>query len=230
MSNSPQQEQIQMELKSPLLEKAADVEIHSAIPLATDDASELAIVDGRCRIINSIYVIGLFVGILVQSCSLYAFDIVTPAINGEEQKIHGDHSLSTLFAFYFLSRYWVLIGLLLPPIITTMIQKYRQRQLLNKKTKKNHELMKGNLEGFFQCVRFQLGMFFGSLILLSSVNFYVLAKTAPILMLLGYYVICVIVSLIALCLLQMFVNQVCSNITSVEIVVSYDNDEESATK
>lgn len=231
MSNSVEQEEIQRELKSPLLEKTADVEIHSAIPLANGDASESAIVDGRCNIVNGIYVAGFFVGLLVQSCSLYAFGVVMPAPqNGEEQKIHGNHSVPTLFALYFFSRYWVLIGLLLPPVITTMIQKYRQHQLLNKKTKKSHEVMVGKLEGFFQCIRFQLGMFFGSLILLSAVNFYALAKTAPIYMLLGYYGICVVVSLIALCLLQIFVNQVCMNITSVEIIVSYDNDEESATE
>ena len=228
MSNSPQQDQIQRDLEVPLLDKTAEFEIHSAIPIDTDGGSQTSIVDGRCSIINRLYVIGFFVGIVIQSCSLYAFGIVAlaPEI---EPKIHGpNYNVPTFFALYFFSRYWVLIGLLVPPVISTMVQKYRQRQLQSKRTKKTHEVMKGNLEGFFQCIRFQLGMFFGSLILLSIFNFYNLAKTAPIYMLLGYYFICVVVSLIALCLLQIFVNQVCTNITSVEIIVSYDNDEEDA--
>ena len=222
----PQEQQIQRDLEAPLLENTSNVEIHSAIPL-TRDGTETTVVDGRCDVINRIYVLGFFVGLVIQSCSLYAFGIVVPSANGNETKIPGDHSVPVLFALYFFSRYWVLVALLLPPIVCTMVQKIRQSTFSRKnKSKKTRDLMKSNLESFFECVRFQLGMFFGSLILLSLVNFYALAKTAPICMLLGYYAICVVVSLFALCLLQVFVNQVCANISSIEIIVSYDNDDE----
>jgi len=222
----PQEQQIQRDLEAPLLENASNVEIHSAIPL-DNNVSEITVVDDKgCKIINKIYFLGFLVGIAIQSCSLYAFGIVTQSGDGET-KIQGDHSIPFLFALYFFSRYWVLAALLLPPIVSTMAHKIRKRKLAReRKEKKAQDLVKSNLESFFQCIRFQLGMFFGSLILLSLVNFYALAKTAPICILLGYYAICVFVSLIALCLLQVFANQVCGNISSVEIIVSYDNDDE----
>mmetsp|Transcript_10689 Transcript_10689/g.25724 ORF Transcript_10689/g.25724 Transcript_10689/m.25724 type:complete len:224 (-) Transcript_10689:288-959(-) len=220
----PQEQQIQRDLEAPLLDNASDVEIHSAIPL-DNNVSEITVVDDEgCKIINKIYFLGFLVGIAIQSCSLYAFGIVTPSGDGET-KIQGDHSIPFLFALYFFSRYWILAALLLPPIVFTMGHKSRKLKLA-RGSKDKKDLVKSNLESFFQCIRFQLGMFFGSLILLSLVNFYALAQTAPICMLLGYYAICVFVSLIALCLLQLFVNQVCGNISSVEIIVSYDNDDE----
>lgn len=225
MSYQPPQEQIQRELEAPLLERTSDIEIHSAIPLDPNE-SETTVVDGRCNVINKICMFGFFVGLVIQSCSLYALGIFMPHPNDTNEdapKIRGDHSIPVLFALYFFCRYWVIAALLLPPVVCTMVQKFRKRHRKSKKCKK--DLMRNNLESFFQCVRFQLGMFFGSLILLSLVNFYALAKTAPICMLLGYYAICVVVSLIVLCLLQVFVNQVCANISSVEIIVSYDNED-----
>ncbi|OEU12157.1 hypothetical protein FRACYDRAFT_270533 [Fragilariopsis cylindrus CCMP1102] len=102
----------------------------------------------------------------------------------------------------------------------------KARRRANKINMKNKNVNSSCLETFFECVRFQFGLLFGSLILLSIVNFYTLAQTAPLYMLAAYYGVCVVVSLFALCLLQLFVNQVCANISSVEITVSYDADEE----
>jgi len=241
------------DLEAPLLNRKP-VEIHSAIPVSSeinsafdsitvadfdddehdkdsdegDDEDQTNILDGSCNIVNVTYAFGFFLGLIVQACSLYAIGVVLPEATGTGERAvaigHTDRNVPLVFALYFFSRYWVLVALLLPPVITTMFQKLRAYKA--KKSKLTNATARGNMESFFECLRFQLGMFFGSLILLSCVNFYTLAKTAPLCMLLAYYAVCVVVSFFALCLLQIFVNQLCQHVSSVEIIVSYEKDEE----
>jgi amino acid transporter len=195
--------------------------------------------------LNGTYSIGFLIGLILQACSLYAIAVVTPITSSSPissastgssgtSGTSDDNSLgmSVIFALYFFSRYWVLLALLLPPIVCTMSANFhrsskarRRANIINKKNKSKNATT-SCLETFIECVRFQFGLLFGSLILLSIVNFYALAKTAPLYMLLAYYGICVVVSLFAICLLQVFVNQVCANISSVEIIVSYDKDKD----
>jgi hypothetical protein len=67
-------------------------------------------------------------------------------------------------------------------------------------------------------------------LLLSLVNFYALANTAPLPLLLAYYAVCLTVSFIALCLLQVFVNEVCANVSSIEVIVNYEDTSSSSNK
>lgn len=207
------------DLRVPLLEKGEDdienkgSKIRSAIPVvkptrSADDA-QANVFDGKCNLVNGAYLLGLLLGVLIQIFSLYAHDTNTI-----------DRSVQVVFFLYFFSRYWVVAALFLPPIITAVLQKLRRRR-------RNGQIgVKSNLEAFFQCIRFQLGIFFGCLILLSAFNFYSLAKTAPICVLLAYYAVCVVVSFLALCLLQMLVSQITANVSSIEIIVSYDDEDD----
>jgi amino acid transporter len=208
--------------------------------IVIDIDSVTTVIDARCNILNGTYLIGFLLGLILQACSLYVVNMVTlvntagsaSSAASAGSSGNGGMGMSVIFALYFFSRYWALLALLLPPIVCTMSEKFhrsskarRRANRINKKNK-NKNVTTSCLETFFECVRFQFGLFFGSLILLSIVNFYTLAQTAPLCMLLAYYGVCVVVSLFALCLLQLFVNQVCANISSVEIVVSYDKDED----
>lgn len=202
------------------------------------DEPKTTVIDGRCNLVNGTYFIGFLTGVLIQSVSLYAISVLLPSSDGVSEvaitttatttttttttttlQPTSEANVPLIFVLYLFCRYWVLAAFLLPPLVTTIVLKYRKR-------KSAHATIKGNLESYFECVRFQLGMFFGSLILLSLVNFYALANTAPLCMLLAYYAACVVVSFFALCLLQIFVNQICANVSSVEIIVSYEKDEE----
>jgi len=220
------------DLEAPLLNRKP-VEIHSAIPITiTDfdddehdkdsdddyDYDQTNVLDGSCNLANVTYAFGLFVGVIVQVCLLYAIGVVLPDATGTGPNV------LLVFALYFFSRYWILVALLLPPVVTTMFLKLRAYQA--KKSKLTNATVRDNMESFFECLRFQLGMFFGSLISLSCINFYTLSKTAPLCVLLAYYTVSIVVSFFALCLLQIFINQLCKHIASVEIIVCYEKDEE----
>jgi len=208
-----------------------------------DDDSATTIIDGRCEIVNGTYLCGFILGLVLQACSLYIVNIVLPA-NGVSASAEGETtttaaaaaaaisyhkqalSFPTVFFLYFFTRYWVLVALLLPPVVCAMRNKMRRRRNKSSTGKRKSISATKCLESFFECIRFQFGLFLGSLILLSGVNCYALAKTAPLCILLAYYGICVVVSFFAMCLLQIFCNQVCANVSSVEIIVSYDMDDD----
>ena len=96
-------------------------------------------------------------------------------IDDNDVDVRTDLSVGVFLVLYLFSRYWVLLALLVPPIACTIYLKFRERRL--KKIGK-HALMKSNMKSFFECVRFQLGLFFGSMLLLSLVNFISLARSA----------------------------------------------------
>jgi len=200
-----------------------------------DVDTETTVIDARCNLLNRTYLVGFLIGLILQACSLYAL-YVDDSINGEADAgaSAGDdtsavaHNLSVpvVFVFYFFLRYyWVSIALFLPPVVCAISRKFS----CDCCTKDDHNSKKKNatksfLETLFACARFQIGLFFGSLVLLSIVNFYALAKTAPLCTLLAYYGVCVAISFFALSFLQLFVNQICADVSSVEIIVNYDND------
>lgn len=229
---------MQMDLEAPLLEnKRKTVEVNSVIPCRAkflalkkdviieakmDNDEHTAIVNGRMNTTDSHLVFGFLLGCFLQVCSLYTVGVVIPTTTNEngDSIITNPHqlSLTSVFALYFFSRYWVLVCLFLPPVLS--VTYFR---LQHKRAKKS---IKCGLNVFFGCLRFQFGLYFGSLMLLSGVNFYVLAKSASLPLLLSYYSICVIISIIALVLLQVFVKYTCANVDSIEIVVNYDKDDE----
>lgn len=241
------------DLEAPLL-NTKPIEIHSAIPVSSEtkaafdsvtiinfdddehdedsdndaDDDQTTVLDGSCSLLNFSYAFGFFVGVIVQACSLYIIGVFMPKHYGisEEAAASGriKPNVPIVFSLYFFSRYWVLMALLLPPVVTTMLQKLRAYRA--KKSKLTSVTIRSNMQSFLECLRFQLGMFFGSLVLMSCVNCYTLAKTAPLCMLLAYYAICVVVSFFALCLLQIFVNQLYLHVSSIEIIISYEKDEE----
>jgi hypothetical protein len=169
------------------------------------DDDDDKVIEAKCNLISRSYLVGIVIGIVLQILSFYSSSMV--------KKSH--LNVLTAFILYVFTKYWMPIALLLPAAIVAV----RSRSL------------PGNvrLESFFESLRFQFGLFFGSLILLSLVNFYALASTAPLPLLLAYYAVCLTVSLIALCLLQIFVNEVCANVTSIEVIVNYDSNDESET-
>eukprot|EP00529_Nitzschia_sp_RCC80_P032223 CAMPEP_0113486184 /NCGR_PEP_ID=MMETSP0014_2-20120614/24866_1 /TAXON_ID=2857 /ORGANISM="Nitzschia sp." /LENGTH=219 /DNA_ID=CAMNT_0000379849 /DNA_START=140 /DNA_END=799 /DNA_ORIENTATION=+ /assembly_acc=CAM_ASM_000159 len=198
------------DMEAPLLapERAAVVE--TAVPLGNKNDAEEGeystndkVVDTKCSLMSKSYLGGILTGVFLQTLSFMIAEYVK-SVQPVEQN-------SVLFAFsaYVFSKYWMPIALLMPAAIVAV----RSRSL------PGHM----RLEAFFESLRFQFGLFFGSLILLSLVNFYSLAATAPWPLLLAYYGVCLTVSFIALCLLQCFVNEVCANVSSIEVIVNYED-------
>lgn len=228
---------MQMDLEAPLLENEFKaVEVHSAIPCRArfraskkdvimkaemDNDEHTTILDGKVNATSSHFVFGLLLGCVLQACSLYTIGVLIPSTthaNGDTA-ITNPHELSmtSVFALYFLSRYWVVACLFLPPFLSVTYFRLKH--------KRSKKFIKGRLSAFFDCLRFQFGLFFGSLIMLSGVNCYALSKSAPLPLLLSYYAVCVVISVFALGLLRFFVKQTCANVASIEIIV-YDKDDE----
>jgi hypothetical protein len=207
------------------------------------------IIDGRCNIVDRIYFLGFLLGVALQCWKLCEFGIILPdrfihtagtatatvtitaATAIATETTNGsviDSNIPVVFAQYFFSRYWLLVLLVVPPFVVAMCQNFLRRNRRGRRCLRN--TTKGGSSStlglYFKCARFQLGMLFGSLVLLSMVNFYSLSQTAPFLLLLVYYAICLVISFVTLCLLQTFVNQICANIAIIEIIVSYERDDE----
>mmetsp|Transcript_2121 Transcript_2121/g.3545 ORF Transcript_2121/g.3545 Transcript_2121/m.3545 type:complete len:220 (+) Transcript_2121:64-723(+) len=181
------------DLEAPLLEKS---NYNKGDDNDTDDEK---VIDARCHLLNKSYLFGILSGVVLQGASFLASNFIKSA-----------HLQNVVLAFvlYVFTKYWMPIAILLPAAVVAV----RSRSL------PGHL----RLEAFFESLRFQLGLFFGSLLLLSLVNFYALANTAPLPLLLSYYAVCLAVSFIALCLLQIFVNEVCANVSSIEVVINYE--------
>jgi hypothetical protein len=215
------------EMETPLLTKQTVVE--TAVPLgnsnndnhknkkvatdADDDdcgGDDDKVIDTKCTLMSKSYVFGILTGLFLQAMSFYIAEYV------KSSSVISSTNIMVAFTAYVFSKYWMPIALLLPAAIVAI----RSRSL------PSHL----RLESFFDSLRFQFGLFFGSLILLSLVNFYSLASTAPWPLLMSYYAVCLTISFIALCLLQIFVNEVCANVSSIEVIVNYEqNDHQDAS-
>lgn len=223
--------------------------------------TETTVIDAgaECNLLNGTYLIGFGIGFLLQGSSMYTLGwmLKSEGTDAGVVVVQDDTATATATAavlhpfginllLFLVTRYWVPVALMLPPIVAAVIHKVsrrrrRQRQLHFRRSidingdheeededDDNAKKKKGTtcIEIFFECIRFQFGLFFGSLILLSIVNTYELAKTAPLVTLGLYYGVCFLVSFVGLCLLQFFINQVCASISTVKIVVSYDDDDD----
>jgi hypothetical protein len=186
------------DLEAPLIEKTIDDDDHHH---HHDDSNNNKVIDAKCHLVSKSYFVGIFVGIVLQALSFFASMMI---------KTSHIHDVAVAFVLYVFTKYWMPLALLLPAAIVAL----RSRSL------PGHL----RLESFFESLRFQFGLFFGSLLLLSLVNFYALAHAAPLPLLLSYYAVCLAVSFIALCLLQVFVNEVCANVSSIEVIVNYEDD------
>jgi hypothetical protein len=195
------------DLEAPLLERTSSRDSTSSTVSTTEEDSSNKVIDAKCNVLSKSYFYGIVAGIFLQAFSFYASNFVKSA-----------HLQNVVVAFvlYVFTKYWMPIALLLPAAIVAI----RSRSL------PGHL----RLESFFETLRFQFGLFFGSLLLLSLVNFYALANTAPLPLLLAYYAVCLTVSFIALCLLQVFVNEVCANVSSIEVIVNYEDTSSSSNK
>lgn len=195
------------DLKAPLLERTSSSDSYTTSDSSTEDDCNNKVIDAKCKVLSKSYFYGIVAGIFLQAFSFYASNFVKSA-----------HLQNVLIAFilYVFTKYWMPIALLLPAAVVAV----RSRSL------PGHL----RLESFFESLRFQFGIFFGSLLLLSLVNFYALANTAPLPLLLAYYAVCLTVSFIALCLLQVFVNEVCANVSSIEVIVNYEDNSTNKSK
>lgn len=195
-----------------------------------DDDDEKAVLDARrCSLLNWTWLVGFAVGFALQWLSSQAIQVV------EEKGSADDLSLPTAFALVVFSRYWILVYLLPPAVYTYFARRSRNSDnsddgksdsAVSKKSKRErrHAFAKVALEAFFECVRFQFGIFCGSLVLLNVVNLLALATATPIWMLLSYYLVCVFISVCILRVLQLLVDSVCLHVSSVEVVVNYESD------
>lgn len=195
-----------------------------------DDDDEKAVLDARrCSLLNGTWLVGFAAGFALQWLSSQAIQFV------EEKGSANDLNLPTAFALVVFSRYWILVYLLPPAVYTYFARRSRNSDnsddgkndsAVSKKSKRErrHAFAKVALEAFFECVRFQFGIFCGSLVLLNVVNLLTLATATPIWMLLSYYLVCVFISVCILRVLQLLVDSVCLHVSSVEVVVNYESD------
>jgi hypothetical protein len=167
---------------------------------SSNNSNNNKVIDARCNVLSKSYFFGIIAGIFLQAVSFYASNFIKTA---------HIHNVVMAFVLYVFTKYWMPIALLLPAAIVAVRSRSMPGHL--------------RLESFFESLRFQFGLFFGSLLLLSLVNFYALANTAPLPLLLAYYAVCLTVSFVALCLLQIFVNEVCANVSSIEVIVNYED-------
>ncbi|KAG7342587.1 hypothetical protein IV203_017829 [Nitzschia inconspicua] len=206
-----QNSRIVRDLEAPFLERSSST-MGSTGSIASnkdddDDNDEDAssnnnttVIHARCNVLSKSYFFGIMVGIFLQAVSFYASNFIKSAYI---------HNVVAAFVLYVFTKYWMPIALLFPAVVVAL----RSRSL------PGHL----RLESFFESLRFQFGLFFGSLLLLSLVNFYALANTAPLPLLMAYYAVCSVVSFVALCLLQIFINEVCANISSIEVIINYED-------
>lgn len=188
------------DLEAPLLSKESDTTQTMIVNNNNDDDdNEDKVIEAKCDLLGRSYLIGVFAGVVLQLVSFYGSDLVKKSHLG----------VVPAFVLYVFTKYWMPIALLLPAAVASVRTRALPGHL--------------RLEAFFESLRFQFGLFFGSLLLLSSVNFYALASAAPLSLLVAYYSVCLTVSFIALCLLQVFVNEVCANVSSIEVIVNYED-------
>ncbi len=178
------------------------------------------------KIANSTFGLGFLSGAVVQFFSLYIITLVhfqASSVSTTTQSIQElAENAEVPFALYILCRYWFLVAFILPPLVTAFIQKYRTRS--HKIKGANSKLF--NLECFFECVRFELGMVFGSICQMSLINVYASVKLSDPVALIPYYAAVLLSAMLILCLIRTIVQQTCANISSIEVVIRYGGDED----
>lgn len=220
----------QKDLEVPLLEKG-DVEkgAGKSPKKVVDDDEDENIDANECSIFNKTYCCGIIAGLLMQSLSLYANGTIAAlsknglaALAASPQRIvKPDNVPNAIFA---IAQYWELVAMFLPPLVTIVVQRYRM-----KKTKRGAAFasaIRSNMESFVECARFQLGVFMGSLCTMGLINLILVTKHAPTSLLLTFYAACILASFFAICVFQTCLNHTCAYVSSVEINIHFDKDEE----
>lgn len=190
-----------------------------------DDYEGYGIDKYMCKTVNRTSGYGFLVGILLQFFSLY---IVAGryVFDHDGAKPSSGKSIRDVFTIY---QYWVIIALALTTLATILIQRYHPKS--NRRATSSNEqaaFTMRNLELFFECFLFQIGILLGSAFLISIVSFASMSHYFPVSLLLTSFCICFGVSFLLLSLLQICVYQTCSNVSSVHIILRYDTEEEDA--
>ena len=178
------------------------------------------------KIMNSTFGLGFLFGATAQFFSLYIITLVyfqasyVSITNQSVQELVENAEVP--FALYILCRYWFLVAFILPLLVTVIVQKYRTR---------SHKIKVGNsnlldMEAFFECARFQLGMVFGSFSQMSLINFYAIVKTHNPATLIPYFAGVLLSAMLILCLLRTCVEQTCTNVSSIDVVIRYGDDQD----
>ena len=215
------------DLEAPLLERndsQSDIEIDVKKSSDVADENDRAAPTGtnQCAFFNLIYCYGFAMGVVFQSLSLYA--------NGSFAALfqNGNRSIPVTVQrpgvshpIFIISQY-----LLLPPIMTIMVQKYRLWKSPRKGNGVSASVIRSNMESFLECARFQVGMLMGSLCQVGLLFLLFVTMHAPPGMLLAFYAVWFVASLFAICVFQTCVNQTCAHIKSVELNIHCDKDEE----
>lgn len=215
-----------------------------------DDESEASVIEARCNLFTGTYFFGFAIGFILQACSLCALSVLgisalasatdstaTTATTTTSSPIilpaHKELSVAAVYGLVLFSRYWVFFCMVLPPLFYAFVARRRNkaRKSAGKTDKKKrvedrHASVRVLLGAFLDCARFQFGVLGGTLVLSSGLGFYSLAVTTPFCALLAYYGVCVIVSFCILHVLQLFVDSVCADVSSVELTVRYDDDDD----
>ncbi len=182
-----------------------------------------------CKIVNKTYGCGFIGGILFQSLSLYLIGAKRSFDEDGNEPSSADSILPSALPFdvYAICRHWVLMVFTLTTLATILVQKYRMRS--NRRTTNRTEqasITMRNVGLCFECFRFQLGIFSGSICLLSMFTFASMYKKLPLSYLLTSFGACFVAAFLFLCLVQICADQTCANVSSVEIVLRYDNKDE----
>ncbi|VEU38230.1 unnamed protein product [Pseudo-nitzschia multistriata] len=187
----------------------------------------------ECQVLNCSFYGGLALGIILQALSYYVNVFVMPMLQANDASGAGSGAQDALripliLGLGFLARYWVIIIFFLSPLVMAMCKKLKHARRRSTVSKQKgvgaRKSIHSNLEAILDFFRFQCGLIFGSLMLLSLLNFYDLVLTAPLLVVAIYYGICVGLSFFIICFLRLFSEQVCSSVSSVEVTISYDHD------
>eukprot|EP00531_Pseudo-nitzschia_arenysensis_P008321 CAMPEP_0116132444 /NCGR_PEP_ID=MMETSP0329-20121206/9551_1 /TAXON_ID=697910 /ORGANISM="Pseudo-nitzschia arenysensis, Strain B593" /LENGTH=231 /DNA_ID=CAMNT_0003626959 /DNA_START=277 /DNA_END=972 /DNA_ORIENTATION=+ len=188
------------------------------------------------KIFNATFSFGFVFGAIVHSMSLCIvscvyhqadpYSIVDPTIEELSERA------GIPLALYYLARYWFVVAFVLPPFITVQVLKFRARRNNDKEesSETKASVITSNMESFLECARFQLGTFLGSICIMSLFCFYATSKTTAPGVLMTYYVGCIVSASLIICLIRTCVEQTCSGVKSIDIVVRYGDDTENDEK
>lgn len=182
-----------------------------------------------CKLVNKTYGCGFLAGILFQSFSLYLIGNKRSFDGERAEPSSADSILPSALPFdvYAICRHWVLMVFTFTTLVTILVQKYRMRSSRrNTNSADQASITMRNVELCFECFRFQLGIFSGSICLLSIFTFAYMSKEIPLSFLLASFGVCFVAAFFFLCLVQICVDQTCAHVSSVEIILRYDKDEE----
>lgn len=219
---------VNKDLEAPLLEKSNpethEIDIETS-GLVDENETETVIDTNQYNLFDHTFICGFLVGAALQFLSIY--------VDGTLEALIRKTRISTTivlqrphvpYPVVLISEYWRAVGMFLPPIVTILIQRYRMRK--STKTKAKSSIFRRNMESFLDCTRFQFGMLLGSLCQMGLLNLYFVARFAPPALLGCFFSACMVASLFIMWVFHTCVNQTCAHVSSVEVNIHCDKDEE----